>query len=679
MNLRRRYLRRVRTAIALRAVLIVAAALVGLAVFTSVFTSASAYAGKIGVEASIEFVDRGKLIRPFEVIGKGGPAPIDANGWATTDAQTVVFDERAIPAWAPPIDDPLKFQPDVSGTYHLSFNGKATIGAADAPNITITNPVYQASINTTTADVTLAPNTPALMVLTFTNTQRTASSPTNTGITNLKLIRPGYPANTTQIFTDRLLKAFAPFSFIRFMGALNTNYDAGYYGDSGHHLIEWAERSLPADATQQLFPELGEGKKGVAWEYVILLANAVNKDVWINIPVSASGSSPDDTASYIYQLAKLFKDGNSFTGNVGLKPGLKIYLEHSNEVWNFGFSQYTWNKLAAQDEVAQGGSLLNQDGVTDPETWARRRHAKRLYESAKIFEAVYGAGSLGKTILPVYAHWTVFPDQFIETLTWMSNTYGAPKNYFWGLAQTHYFNDQAAAPNASVAEVLGAMRTDSDNSKDVATRLHAIAENFGLQHLAYEAGPDNGGGSTTNIGNRIMANRASGMKALIEHHVRNNWFALGGGLYNYFSVSGAYSRYGCWGLTDDLANLNTEKFKAIYALTGEGSYALEAALPPPINSSSPAAPKSNLPAPTQLTAAPSNAQVSLNWNAVPGATSYTVFYTTGGNFQQAVFGLTDTRYLHKGLTNNVQYTYYITASDRGSTSTASNPVSVVPR
>ncbi|NJR60769.1 MAG: hypothetical protein HC769_19265 [Cyanobacteria bacterium CRU_2_1] len=434
------------------------------------------FAGKIGVEASIEFVDRAKLLRQFERIGGGSFVPTDENGYPLTDAQTVIFDDRPIPAWAPPIDDPSEYQPDASGTYKLLFNGQATIGTIDGENINITNQNYDANTNTTIADVTLASNTPALMILTFTNTKRTPTHESNTGITNLKLIRPGYASDTTQLFTDRLLSAYQPFSFIRFMGVTNTNYDAGFYGDPGHHIIEWNERSLPSDASQQGFTGFREGKKGLAWEYLILLANTLNKDVWINIPVSASGVSPEDTNSYVYQLASLFKNGNEFTGNVGLKPELNIYLEHSNEVWNYSFSQYIWNKLAAEDEVAQGRSTLNNDGVTDPEVWARRRHAKRLYEVAKIFETVYGSGSLGEKIRPVYAHWTIFPEQYIETLTWMNNTYGTPGDYFWGLAQTHYFNDNLSGEQDAVQDVLRAMRTDSEGGNEITLRLHAIAQ-----------------------------------------------------------------------------------------------------------------------------------------------------------------------------------------------------------
>jgi hypothetical protein len=91
----------------------------------------------------------------------------------------------------------------------------------------------------------------------------------------------------------------------------------------------------------------------------------------INVPVTASAptvcrtapstNSPpgnpdkcldtDPTKTYEYQLALLFKNGNAFTGNKGLDPKLNIYIEHSNEVWNFGFPQYGLNKAMAGWEV----------------------------------------------------------------------------------------------------------------------------------------------------------------------------------------------------------------------------------------------------------------------------------------------------------------------------------------
>ena len=374
---------------------------------------AQTYPGIIGVEASCSgsgpYVDLAKTLRPFSVIGTGGNTPTDANGWPTTDGETVLMDERPLPAWAPPIDDPAGYQPDMSGVYNCSFTGQATLGTSGGSVITFANQIYNSGTNTTTFTFTVPSGTyltaPALVVIDFSNTKRTAASATNTGITNLVCIRPGYPAGSTQIFTNQFTNAFAPFGYVRYKDWVATDHNPGYYGDSGHHLINWSDRGLPSDASQGN-TALHPGAHGNAWEYTILLANQLNKDAWISIPVEATGYNTTDTTSYIYQLALLFKNGDAFTGGVGLKPGLHLYLEHSNEVWNFSYGQYTWNKLEAVDAVAGTGSLgtthVNSDGSTDQEIWAHRRHAERLYEIAQIFAAVFGTGSLNTTLRPVY-------------------------------------------------------------------------------------------------------------------------------------------------------------------------------------------------------------------------------------------------------------------------------------
>src|SRR5208283_406493 len=133
-------------------------------------------------------------------------------------------------------------------------------------------------------------------------------------------------------------------------------------------------------------------KYGLAWEYIVQLANQSGKDAWINIPIAA-------TDDYIRQLALLLKKW--------LKPNIRIYIEHSNEVWNFGFPQYIYNKLAAIDEVKKGNSPLNNDGSTNQEVWAHRRHVQRLMEISNIFRSVYGDAAMMTTIRPVYASWTI--------------------------------------------------------------------------------------------------------------------------------------------------------------------------------------------------------------------------------------------------------------------------------
>ena len=517
--------------------------------------SAQTYRGRIGgeVESPVEgsrgrgFVDLGRGFRPWAPVSGSGTVPLDSNGWPLGDAQTVLFDIRPVPAWAPPIDDPAQFQPDWSGAYHVTFNGQAELKSFDVSAFTVTNVWYDATLNTTTADLVVAPGT-GLVAVSFTNTKRTPASAPNTGITNLRVIRPGYPADTTQPFTREYLRSVAPFGLLRFMGFASTNDSNPAFTDPDNH-VHWANRHVPSDATQQ---DIGR-QYGVAWEYAILLANLTGKDMWINIPVAAD----DD---YVAKLAALLHDT--------LRPDLNIYIEHSNEVWNPLFSQHSYNQAAAQAEVAAGGSKLNADGATGADVWAGRRHAQRLIQIANIFGGEFGAGAINTRIRMVYAWWTIYPDQYTQVLEWVRRTYGAPSQYFYGVAQTHYFNDSHAASTAGVRDVLAAMRADSDGGAVYTRAFRSLADTYGLKLLVYEGGPDNGGGSTVNMANRIPANRDPGMKDLIVHDVLDNYFALGGDMYNYFTISSAYSRYGCWGATEDSANLNTVKFEAINQLNG---------------------------------------------------------------------------------------------------------------
>ncbi len=514
------------------------------------------YADKIGLELeglgdggrTMPFVDLAKTLRGFSRLGSNDPAPTDSNGWAKCDCATVLFDIRPFATWAPPIDDPDKFQPDWSGTYKLMLTGKADISSGEGNN-QVLNLRYDTTQNITTADV-VVPKGSGLLVLRFANTQRTPNAPTNSGFTNLKIIRPGYPANTTQIFTNELLRALKPFKALRYMDWLDTNHQPGYYGDAGHHALEWKDRRTANYASQS------ESSKhyGVAWEYVVALANQTGKDAWINVPVAA-------TDDYICQLAKYLK--------ANLKPNITIYIEHSNEVWNFGFPQYIYNKLAAIDDVKNNpNSLLNNDKINEEERYAHRRHAQRLYTIAQIFKQEFGTDSLLKRVRPVYASWLISPDShYRDVLKWMNATYGAPKNYFWSIAGAAYYNAEKASNTATPQQIVEVMKQNSIENRKFHTQLKAIADSYGLVYTQYEVGPDNGGGKVENVANRIRANRLPEMRDLVLFDCQN-WFASGGGLYMYFASPSGFSRYGCWGLSEDIRQLNTPKWQAIYTLTG---------------------------------------------------------------------------------------------------------------
>ena len=79
---------------------------------------------------------------------------------------------------------------------------------------------YNETTNTSNFEFTIPENANGLVILQFTETQQTPSSPVNSGIKELKVIRPDYDHNTIQLYHDAFLEALtdACFSTIRFMG-----------------------------------------------------------------------------------------------------------------------------------------------------------------------------------------------------------------------------------------------------------------------------------------------------------------------------------------------------------------------------------------------------------------------------------------------------------------------------
>ena len=97
-----------------------------------------------------------------------------------------------------------------------------------------------------------------------------------------------------------------------------------------------------------------------------------------------------------------------------------------------------YNKLAAINDcnvtVTPGGCLYNNDGVTDPEVWAQRRHIAKVHAAAQNFAAVFGPGSINTQVRAVYAEWSIFPQRFNASLAWFNKTFGTPSDYLYAMA-----------------------------------------------------------------------------------------------------------------------------------------------------------------------------------------------------------------------------------------------------
>ena len=322
------------------------------------------------------FVDAFKTSRKFGSPDKpwDGDCKLRSNGWPAGDFGTVVFADAL----------------NIAGTYHLTFRGKADVSAvassADFKNVTVDG-------HRTTEDVVVPAGSTSLM-LAFRNTA---------DLDDVHLIRPGYPADTHQIFTNDFINAIKPFSTLRLMDYLSTN---------GNPLVHWADR--PTVDT----PHYTDGRGG-PYEPMIALANASGKDLWVNVPDQAD----DD---YVRQMATLFKKQ--------LAPGRHIYLEYSNEVWNWSFAQAGRNKDAAKKEAWDPKSTLivKVDADDDPKNetyWAFKRIPERLLQIRQIWVDVYGKAKFDATVRPVLASQIGWPFVIEEQLAYIDKVDGPPNRY----------------------------------------------------------------------------------------------------------------------------------------------------------------------------------------------------------------------------------------------------------
>jgi hypothetical protein len=450
--------------------------------------------------------------------------------------------------------------------------------------------VYNAATNTTTANATIASDTTASIV--FRNTKRTASSATNTGLTNIKLMRPSSygsstPYSTSTVFTTPIKNLIAQFGAIRFMDYSAVNSNAA---------VNWADRVSPTGNQTGSGSGYGWQGRGAAWEYTIMLANETDRDAWITVPSEA-------TDDYVKKLAELWKNGSTVDGVTypGLESGRKLYVEYSNEVWNYAgaFQQTFRNANAAETEVVNsnfssnlffsGDSTARDSNDTthyqDRFRWGARRVARRTYEISNIFREVWGDSAMMTTIRPVLA-WQQgngsetarLRFQMLDRLTASS---GKPASYYiWGGGGSAYYNPD----NESNSLTL-------DNIWDSATfNLSNWAKNmevdagwtlvYDLKRVAYEGGPsmDNTGHSESIKKQAWGDDRMK--QELIEH--QNMWDSYGGDLLMYFdSTANANTEYYQWGFTTDPTDLSTTKMQGIASINSGSRAALALGLSVP--------------------------------------------------------------------------------------------------
>lgn len=115
----------------------------------------------------------------------------------------------------------------------------------------------------------------------------------------------------------------------------------------------------------------------------------------------------------------------------------------------------------------------------------------------------------------------------------------------------YYGGEAASGSDAtagfSVDQILDAMQKGSDDQR--ADRIKMV-----------------------DLANRIKAIRTSRQKDIYKKNYADNFWDLGGGLAMQFTLAGGYSRYGAWGLTDDINNPDRNfLFAGVRELIGKGN------------------------------------------------------------------------------------------------------------
>lgn len=352
-------------------------------------------------------------------------------------------------------------------------------------------------------------------------------------ISDIKFIYPDYTDTyESQAFTTEFLTFLKDFSVIRFMDFTRTN---------GSQVASWA------DITPYTYYSQAQ-ERGVAWEYVVQLANTTEKDIWINIPHRAD----DD---YIIELAGLLQQT--------LVPGLKIYLEYSNEVWNAGFTQFA-------DCVAMG---INNGFTGTPWEIGWKYTAKRSADIFRIFNEVFTEDDRLIRIIPAQAANSWLTNQLI---TYFKDPAFNPDQvkadavaiapYFGGeVANAIIYNHEEN--DVTIPEIIDRLEESLPKAFEWIVNNKEVADEHQLDLICYEAGQHlvatgNNVNNTVLTPKLIATNHDPSLEEVYCQYM-DYWYEQAGGLLCHFSSHGTYSKWGSWGIKENFQDTENPKYKAL--------------------------------------------------------------------------------------------------------------------
>lgn len=304
------------------------------------------------------------------------------------------------------------------------------------------------------------------------------------------------------VFAPQLLDYLKPFGVLRFLDWSTANSNVA---------SRWISRGQPRGVSIA-------GTDGIALEYQVALANAVKASPWF----TTSWNADDD---YHRRMAQLVHDS--------IPSGRQVYVELSNEVWNYGFGQ-------AHQVQAEGVAAKLSDNAFQA---AQHRYAQRVIEVMAIWSKVYA--DRPRDLVRVVA--TQADNAWVGSVI-MDWNGGAIRNSVDAIAIAPYFSVDLATggaePGPQVVRMAAAARVQI---ADKVSAYVALAKRTGKRLIAYEAGQHLVDPARVPLVTAIQ--RDPGMEAVYREYIAG-WQAATGDLLTLYAATGPISQYGAWGLRE---------------------------------------------------------------------------------------------------------------------------------
>jgi hypothetical protein len=347
---------------------------------------------------------------------------------------------------------------------------------------------------------------------------------------NVRILAPFTDTLSTDRFRKGYLDDLQGIGVLRFMDNNSTNNSP---------IANWSERTTLDHQSWETY-----GGSTTAWPYEIQveLCNELGCDYWICVPHLA-------TDDYVEQLIALVESQ--------LDEGLRIWVEYSNEVWNWQFTQAHY----ANDVLAPLYDLPN----------SYQAYGRRAGEIITIFKAA--SDRVVGIVAGQHASASVLTNALIgSTIDGVQMADVASIAFYWSADTDILWDGYDGGDLTAAKQDFFDSIVDTQESVYIPAAIanKAVADSYqmplvsyeGGQHITHSAKPY---ADDTGFLEVIRDAQKDALMAYVYSQMLGAWRDSGGTTFSHFVDITKPSKHGCWGLKEFYDSPDTEaKFQAFH-------------------------------------------------------------------------------------------------------------------